>query len=718
MSINENIYRDEYGIPHIKSKTKEDLFRGQGYVHAIDRGMQMILMRTLGQGRAAELLDSSDEMVGIDKFFRKMNWSGHTAGELSKLPEEVKLYLTAYCSGANEALSNKYPWELKLLGVKFEPWKMEDIIQISRMVGYLTLSQSQGEMERLFIEMVQAGITREKLEELFPGILGELDIDLVKKVVLNERIVPNHQLWNIAVPRMMASNNWVLSGKKTVSGKAILANDPHLEVNRLPNVWCELFFEQADRFVYGASMPGVPGIFVGRSNDLSWGATYSFMDAEDSWIEKCKDDKFYSEESGWSPFRKRKEIIKRKSKQPIEVIFHENDHGILEGDPSIEGYYLATKWAPSQSGAVTITNILKLLDAGTVEEGMNCVGMVESSWNFVLADNKGNIGYQMSGLMPKRRDGVSGFVPLPGWNKKNDWNGLESFTDLPRVVNPDDGFFVTANNDLNQYGNVKPINMPMGDYRAERITQLLNKNEKISVENIFQMHMDVYSIQAEKFMKILQPLLPETGNGKILMDWDFRYNPESAGAYLFEEFYKELYREVFGKNNLGIKVIDFLKEETGTFTDFYLNFDKILLMETSSWFNGQTREDIYKRSWEKILKIEPKKWGDVQKVILKHIMFGGKLPVFLGFDRGPITIIGGRATIHQGQIYRSANRETTFAPGFRFITDFAKEEFFSSMAGGPSERRFSQWYVSGLDGWVKGEYKTLRINPERKIKFM
>jgi penicillin amidase len=717
MNINENIYRDEHGIPHIKRETKEDLFWGQGYVHATDRGMQMIMMRTLGQGRASELLDSSDEMAGIDKYFRKMNWSGYIAEELRKLPEEIKRYLTAYCNGVNEAFSNKFPWELKLLGVKFEPWKMEDIIAISRMIGYLTLSQSQGEMERLFIEMVQAGINREKLEELFPGILCELDIDLLKNVILNERVVPNYQLWNIAVPRMMASNNWVLSGKKTTSGKAILTNDPHLEVNRLPNVWYELFFEQEDRFVYGATMPGVPGIFVGRSNDLSWGATYSFMDAEDSWIEKCKDGKFYSEESGWLPFQTRKEIIKRKGKESVEVVFNENDHGVLDGDPSIEGFYLATKWASSKSGAVTLINILKLLDAGTVEEGMNCVGKVESSWNFVLADNKGNIGYQMSGLMPKRRDGVSGFVPLPGWNKKNDWNGFESFENLPRAINPDDGFFVTANNDLNKYGNVKPINMPMGHYRAERITQLLNKDKKFSVEDIFQMHMDVYSIQAETFMKIAKPLLPDTENGKILIDWDCKYNPESEGAYLFEEFYKELYREVFGKNNMGIEVIDFLKQETGTFADFYLNFDRILLMETSSWFNGQTREDIYKKSLEKILKIKTKKWGDVQKVILKHLIFGGKLPVFLGFDRGPITIIGGRATIHQGQIYRSANRETTFAPGFRFVMDFAKEEFFSAMAGGPSERRFSKWYASGLKDWIKGKYKTLKLNPKIKIKF-
>ncbi len=716
MSGNEKIYRDKYGIPHLKCKSKEELFRGQGYVHAFDRGMQMIMMRILGQGRASELLESSDGMLVIDRFFRKMNWSGNTGEEIRKLPEETKLLLSSYCDGANEALSKKFPWELKLLGVKFEPWKIEDIIQISRMIGYLSLSQSQGEMERLFVEMVQAGVTRDKLEELFPGILGGMDMELLKKVNINERIVPDSRLWNIAVPRMMASNNWVISGKKSASGKAMLANDPHLEVNRLPSVWYDLFFEQEDRFVYGASMPGVPGILIGRSDDLSWGVTYSFMDAEDSWIEKCKEGKYFREDTGWSPFNVRKEMIKRKGKEPAESVFYENDHGILDGNPSVEGFYLATNWASSKSGALSLVNILKIMDAMTAEEGMSCLGRIETSWNFVLADRKGNIGYQMSGLMPKRREGVSGFVPLPGWDKKNDWNGFESFENLPRVINPDEGFFVTANNDLNRYANVKPINMPMGNYRAERIKRLLNQDKKFTMEAFFMMQMDVYSIQAEEFMKILMPLLPETLNGKILKDWDCRYDPDSEGAFLFEEFYKELYKEVFG-NNLGPGLIDYLGHETVTFVDFFMNFDRILLSEKSLWFNGLSREEIYRRAAGKIMKIKAKKWKDVQKVVFKHIIFGGKLPSFLGFDRGPVTIPGGRATIQQGQIYRSSGRATTFVPTFRFVMDFAKEEFLSALAGGPSGRRFSKWYVSGLKDWIKGKYKTLKPNPERKIKF-
>ncbi|MBW1869195.1 MAG: penicillin acylase family protein, partial [Deltaproteobacteria bacterium] len=249
--------------------------------------MQILLMRILGQGRASEILDSSDEMLEIDKFFRRMNWTGSTSSEIEKFSPEVKEVTDAYCKGVNRAFEEKVPWECKLLRFKPEPWCTEDVILISRMIGYLTLAQSQGEMERLLIEFVQAGMDEERLNELFPGILGGLDIDLVKKIELQERLVSPPSLWNIAAPLMMASNNWAVSGKKTVSGKPILSNDPHLEVNRLPNVWYEMVLETIDGYAMGGTMPGAPALLVGRNQNLAWSATYTFMDGTDSWIEKC-----------------------------------------------------------------------------------------------------------------------------------------------------------------------------------------------------------------------------------------------------------------------------------------------------------------------------------------------------------------------------------------------------------------------------------------------
>jgi len=716
MSTSDKIWRDKYGVCHAEGKDKIEVFDLMGYAHGKDRGMQILLMRILGQGRASEFLDSSDEVLEIDKFFRRMNWTGSISSEIDKFSPEVKEVIDAYCKGVNRAFAEKIPWECKLLRFKLEPWCLEDTILISRMIGYLTLAQSQGEMQRLFIEFVQAGMDEERLNELFPGILGELDIELIKKIKLQERLVSPVSLWNTAAPLMMASNNWAVSGKKTASGKPILSNDPHLEVNRLPNVWYEMVLKTKDRYAMGGTMPGAPALLVGRNPDLAWSATYTFMDGTDSWIEKCKDGKYMREPDKWTHFTEREEIIKRRKKDSVKAVFYENKHGILEGNPNEEGYYIATSWASAFSGAVTLDSIIKMFDAKTVTKGMDLLGSVETSWNFILADKDGNIGYQMSGLMPKRREGVSGFVPLPGWEEKNDWQGFENPQDLPRCYNPKCGYFVTTNQNLNEYGKVDPINVGMGSYRSDRIGKLLSENNEITCEYMYKLHYDVYSTQAELFMKILGPLLPDTRQGRTLKNWNFEYSADSEGAFLFDRFYKELYLEVFGKHGFGTEAVEHIDKHTGIFNDFYINFDRILLSVNSLWFGNRTREDLYLQAAKNALKFQPEKWGNTRKVIMKNILFDGKLPKFLGFDRGPITIIGNLATPHQGQVFESAGRQTTFAPGLRMVIDLSTDQMNTNMAGGPSDRRFSKWYCSDLENWITGKYKTIAVNSEKKYK--
>lgn len=192
MKAGVQIYRDKNGIPHVEADNVPDMYWGQGYVHATDRGMQLLFMRILGQGRVSELLDSGAESLQIDLFFRRMNWCANTQNQLDVLSSEEQQILDAYCAGINAAFAKSVPWELKtLLGYRPEAWKGEDTILLLRMLSYLTLVQSQAEIERLFVELVQAGVGEEKLEALFPGILGGLDIDLLKKVTLNEKIAQN-----------------------------------------------------------------------------------------------------------------------------------------------------------------------------------------------------------------------------------------------------------------------------------------------------------------------------------------------------------------------------------------------------------------------------------------------------------------------------------------------------------------------------------------------
>lgn len=702
------IWRDEHGVPHVEGRGEIDLYWGMGYCHAQDRGLQMLLMRILGRGQASEHLEASDAMLDIDLFFRRMNWGGNAADEIGKLTPRAKEICLSYCQGVNDYFAQKTPWEFKLLGYQPEPWRLEDIILLSRMTGYLTLAQSQAEIEHLLIEMVQAGVSLAKLEELFPGQLNGLEEDLIRNLRLGHRLVPAAVKWNVALPKIMASNNWVIAGSKTASGQPILANDPHLETNRLPNVWYETVLTHGARYAMGATMPGLPGILIGRTNALAWGATYAFMDAIDSWIEQCKDGRYLRNRNEWAPFRERKEIIQRKKKTPVEVTFYENEHGVLDGNPKQEGYYLAMRWSGSHTGALSLNHAVEMWHAESVTEGMDHLGKYESAFNWVLADRQGNIGYQMSGLLPIRRVGVSGLVPLPGWKPENDWDGFVDHRDLPRCLNPEQGFFVTANNDLNSWGKTKPINLSMGPYRAERIIELISQQANLRPYDMRNIHFDVYSLQAEEFMRILERLLPNTPAGRMLAEWDCSYAKHSEAAYLFEQFYRRLLQTVFGGHGLGEEVTGFLAQESGIFVDFYSNFDRILLSETSAWFAHEKREDIFRRVAEETLTAAPKPWGNMQKLTLRHLLLGGKLPKLAGFDRGPITLAGGRATPHQGQIYRSAGRVTSFAPSFRMITDFAKDELHTNLAGGPSDRRFSKWYCSDLKNWLAGKYKILK----------
>jgi penicillin amidase len=705
------IVRDAAGIPHVSAATERDLYYGMGYAQATDRGLQMLIMRILGQGRASELLMANDMMLELDVFLRQMSFAGDS-DEVTKIEPDDRILLEAFCEGINTRFGESLPWEFSLIGYSHPaPWTLEDCIMMMRLIGYVGLAQGQGDIELFLVELAQAGANEQQIREFFGAAnVGEIDIELLRKVKLNRHIIPSSLAWNPLVPKAIASNNWVISASRSASGKAMMCNDPHLEVNRLPAVWQEMVItlknDDTDRYAMGAGMPGIPGIIVGRTNDVAWGATFSFLDGLDLWVENCKDGK-YLREGEWLPFRERNETIKRKGKPDVEVTYFENDHGVLDGNPHEEGYYLAAKWACGEAtGARSVGLGRRMFRAHTLEDAMENLGNVETAWNWVIATESGDIGYQMSGLYPKRREGLTGLVPQPGWDARNDWQGFAHHHDLPRAINPESGLFVTANNDLNEHGNLTPITAPMGDERARRIEQLLEAKEKLTPKDMQAIQHDIYSRQAEAYMKILDPLLPGSPQGRILHTWDRNYDTDSKGAFLFERFYFALIKEVFGKV-LGADRIKYLLHETAIVIAAYACFDRVLLSEHSPWFNGESRDDIFRRVAANCLKIEPRRWGDVNRFMFTNIFFEGRLPAFLGFDRGPYELKGGRATPHQAQIFRAYTRQSSFSGSLRMVVDFANHGMDISLAGGPSDRRFSNGYASDIKNWFLAIYKRL-----------
>ena len=705
------IRRNAHGIPEISAPSTADLMRGLGWVHANDRQLQTLLTRMLLQGRAAELLKADESLIALDTYMRRMNFLPDPQRQLDRLEPGTRSAMNAYVRGFNDWMAENSPvFEFKLLGYRRpEPYLVTDCLLLGKAFGFLGLADIQANMEKLLVEMVQHGLSEAKLRELFPYLTDPIDRALLARVTLAPPLVPQAVEWLNRLPRFKASNNWAISGRHSRSGFPILCGDAHQAVNRLPNVWQEVVLRLPGNTLVGASIPGVPGLIMGRNRHLAWSATHAFMDMLDYRIEHCREGHYYRQ-AGWKPFAVRQEAIKIKNQPTRHISVYENEYGLLEGDPHRQGHYLVLAWSGACGcGARDFDALIQVMAARHVETAMALFRQMEAlAMNWVLADTHGNIGYQMSGRHFRRPPGISGLLPVPAWDAPVAGWGFNDPDDLPQVFNPPEGIIATANQDLNYLGRSHPINLAMGAYRADRITQLLESGSELDTAYMKDMHYDLYSLQAERLMAIILPLLPDTANGRLLKKWDLRYSPDSVGATLFESVYRAIIDVVFGDHGLGRDGVNRIFTETGLFNDYYGNLDRILAMPSSAWFEGQSRETLFKQGIEAGLTAEAAPYGQTRSITLAHLLFGRRLPRFLGFDFGPIALPGSRATIVQGQTFSHGGRLTTVGPTYRFIADLAGDEIHTNLAGGPSDRRFSEWYLSDLENWYEGNYKVLK----------
>jgi hypothetical protein len=422
-----DVRRDAGGVPHVRATTEADVLRGLGHCHGVDRGLQLVLTRIIGQGRAAEILGGGEDMVAMDMFFRRIGMASGAEAHVELVSERHRALLDAYVDGINRALDARRPWELRLVRHRPEPWTAADCMLMARMIGFVGLAQSQGEVERWLVQMLTAGVPVAVLDQLFGGRVAGFDESLLAGLCVEEPLVPTTVRWHRAVPAAAGSNNWAVAPSRTATGSAMLANDPHLEINRLPGIWYEAVLAGSDGWFAGASIPGLPAIIAGRNSAVAWGPTYACADVIDSWIEDCRDGCFRREVDGeerWEPFEEREQVIDRRGRAALRVRFHTNLHGTLDGDPQVAGRYLATCWAGRDAGAKSIAATLELPHAQSASEAGELLSRIEWAFNWVIADRGGSLVYRMSGRIPRRRKGASGLLPLAGWRPDDDWQAF------------------------------------------------------------------------------------------------------------------------------------------------------------------------------------------------------------------------------------------------------------------------------------------------------
>ncbi len=710
------------GVTQLKGETLEDLAFGMGMAHGRDRALQMEMARLAGEGRLSECLKANEETETIDIFMRELGMAYEAKKEVSKLSGHARAYLNAYAEGVNLAWQHHgTPWEFKLVGHQPRPWAPEHTLLTIKLMSYVGLAQTQEDAERMIIQSVRQGVDLQKLKSLFSPYLQELNTsrcELLRQLKYLRAQLPIELKTLSYLPKLLASNNWVVAPSKTKSRKALMCADPHLEVNRLPGVWYEIQGSSADNEFAGVTMPGVPGMIMGRTRHLAYSFTYGFMDMVDFFIEEVRSGKVVTND-GPRELNSRLEVIKRKGKEPLQLKVHETQSGILEIPPTSkieDGLYLSRAWTNHRGGMIdTVEALIGVQQALNAQDFCLHAARVAISCNWLVADTLGQISYQQSGRAPNRRG--HGLVPLEAWQRENLWTGIVGPEYLHRQINPSEGFLCSANNDIAE--TTKTLNLPMGPYRYQRICRQLNDKNDITVEQMQTLQNDLYSIQARLFLDVFKDNFPETPLGQSLRHWDCRYNLESVEASLFELFYRNLLLEVFGDNCFGQDAMNHLLTETSTITDYYHLFDRILLSDDIDvlelWFgSAQARDELFHKCLSRTLsqsssyQLQP--WGMTNRIQMNHLFFQGKLPRFLGFDHGPVGLPGGRATIVQGAVYRAHGRDSSFAPSWRMVADLSENQIWSVLAGGVSDRRFHPTYKSEISNWLQGRYKTIQLS--------
>jgi penicillin amidase len=710
--------RDRNGVAHVIAQSRLDAIFGLGYLHAMDRGTQMLFSRSVASGRGVEEIADTPELRETDAFFRRVKLERNLIREVVSLSSSLREQLAAYCDGVNDSLSNVgRSLPMWATGYQPRPWNEESILLIGKLLSFGGLAVSQMQNERLLIELIHAGVDEQALRELFSPRLDNVDFALLRQIKMANQLSSDALELITDLPRLAGSNAWAVRPERSATGAALLASDPHLEVNRLPAIWYEAAIRWNDDYVMGATLPGCPLFAVARTQDLAWGVTYMKGDTVDYFVENCRAGGAtgwqYRRDDEWVDFEVREEVLESKSGEAKRLRFYENKVGTLESDPDQlgPGYHLSLAWSGNLEGSGSaIAAWLDVTAAKTTQEGMRTVRTCEQpTLCWVFADRNGDIGLQSCGRFPKRHEKFNGLTPIPAWDTGYHWKGWVEQELLPRVFNPPEGFVATANEEMNLPNRPAFVTQPLPGYRKRRIDQRLSELPQATVQDMQDLQYDLVSLQAQEMLAVFLPHLPDGDLRDRLEQWDCRYTPDSCEATLFQRLYVNVIYEVLGHDQgIGWSRMVYLCTRMGYSMMVLRAADRILCQDDSVWWRGRDKGELVRRAASRAVGEPDQPWSDVNYFHFADRFFGNhQVGRMFGFKSRRYPMPGNHATPFQGHVLQTATRETTFAPSYHFVTDLSVDEAWTNLPGGPNESRFSRYYKIDIQRWLSGEYKQL-----------
>ncbi|WP_232822485.1 penicillin acylase family protein [Thermus sediminis] len=706
------VVRDGKGVVRVRAASLGDLFFAQGFVHGQERLWQMEFQRRVGQGRLSEVL--GEATLPQDRFLR--TWGFYRAAEeaYKRLYPEEREAVEAYAAGVNAFLRSGHPLppEFLLLGFRPEPWTGPDVLVWAKMMSYDLSGNWEEELRRH--RLLARGVSPERLLELIPPypedaptILRSEDL----RLSLRREEAPI-ALLQMAPPRFLeASNNWVVSGSRTVTGKPFLANDPHLGL-QAPSLWFLMALEAPGYRAIGASLPGVPGIVIGRNDRIAWGVTNVGADVQDLYLlEEVAGG--YRYRGQVVPYRVREERIRIRGGREEVLVVRETVYGpvitdALQDPPKTP---MALRWVSLDPEDHLLMAFLGVNRARNWEEFLAALEDYSApSQNFVYADVEGNIGYVAPGKFPIRRPGHTGMVPVPG-DGSWDWLGYRRPEDWPRAFNPPRGYLVTANHRVTPEGFPYALTYDWAEpYRARRIEELLLAKEKLSLEEIKAIQLDQKSLLYRDFRPVLEALTPLAERSvrwrERLLAWDGTMAAGSEEALAFALWYTELTR--LPEREVGEAFWDEPRYLLKALREGDRNCDQpeTEYPETCLDYAALALE----RALDRKEALGARAWGAVHRATFPHAVLT-HTPLGRLSDRA-LPFGGDRYTVNVGPFDPKTLRMDQ-GPSYRQIVDLSDMEgslFVHPM--GQSGHFLSPHYADLLPLWAGGRYLPMRFAGE------
>jgi penicillin amidase len=578
------VVRDHWGIPHIYAKNADDLFFAQGFVQAQDRLFQIDLWRRSTQGRLAEILGPG--YVDRDRLTRLMRYRGDINAEWQSYAPDTRRIVTRFVAGINAeiaAIGEHLPEEFAIAGYRPEPWQPEDLL--SRAEGFVMTANANDEV---FRSRVTSALGPERTTMLLPldppvsaPAPGGIDLAAVAATVRPAlaAIGAPARFGPAAAPlaadvfdseRRAAregSNNWVVSGVKSATGKPLLANDPHRNLDH-PSLRYLVHLNAPGWNVIGSVVPWFPGVAVGHNDRIAWGFTIFSADVQDLYVEELNPANPRQVMSGgrFEDMLVVKDQIRVKGRtEAVSVEHFYTPHGPVVATDAQRHLAYALRWVGGEPGTAGYLGALSLDRATNWQEFRSAL----ERWkvpgeNFVYADVDGNIGYQAAALVPVRHN-WQGVYPVSGATGEHEWQGWRTLDDLPHELNPGSGFLATANN--NTLGPASPPNIGYSSWtppaRISRVREVLSGRNGLTVDDLARLQHDSTPWKAEQLVPLLQPLSFKDATTEqartTLATWDRRLTRDSAAATLYVAWEQELFRRLVEPHMNPALVADYVQ---------------------------------------------------------------------------------------------------------------------------------------------------------------